>query len=104
MVTRSVAALPKAINNPVKNCELSEPSMVIFFGCNGPLILMGNFPLLDSIAISSLGKISSKKFIGLVNRLPVPLITIGLLLNAAIGANILIPKPLSPQFISSLIG
>ena len=41
---------------------------------------------------------------GLVVKLPIPVIVIGLLLNAAIGVNILMPRPLSPQLMVLLPG
>ena len=41
---------------------------------------------------------------GLFTKLPLPSIFINSLLNAAIGVNILIPNPLSPQFIEGPIG
>jgi hypothetical protein len=47
------------------------------------------------------GNISSKKSIGLVSRLPEPLIVISLSLNATIGVNILMLSPDSPQSIAA---
>ena len=41
---------------------------------------------------------------GLFTKLPLPSIFINSLLNAAIGVNIRIPNPLSPQFIEGPIG
>ena len=56
------------------------------------------------IATPKEGKISSKKCIGLFTKLPLPSILMVWLLNAAIGVNIRIPKPLSPQFIAGPTG
>ena len=97
MVTGFVAAFAKAIKSPVKNCELSEPSMVISAGCNGPFIFIGRCPLFDSIEMSSFGNISSKKCMGRFNKLPVPVIVIADDDKAAMGVNMRILRPLSPQ-------
>src|SRR5687768_3386877 len=104
MVTLFAPAAAYAINNPVRNCELSDPSISISAGFRGPFILIGRCPLLEVISIPIAGNISSKKCIGLLSKLPVPLIISGLLLNAASGVNILIPNPLSPQLIDEDTG
>ena len=65
---------------------------------------MGKKPFCDCTFTPTFGKISSKKCIGLFTKLPLPSILIKSLLNAAIGVNIRIPNPLSPQFIEGPIG
>src|SRR5437868_4592560 len=104
MVTGVSADLANPSNKPVRNCELKEPSIEISFGCNGPCMLIGSFPAFEVTATPNCGKISSKKSIGRFNKLPSPLIVIGFDDNAAMGVNIRMPNPLSPQLTTSSNG
>ena len=65
---------------------------------------MGKKPFCEFTFTPTKGNISSKKCMGLLTKLPLPSILINSLLNAAIGVNILMPNPLSPQFIEGPIG
>ncbi len=86
-----------AISKPVSTCELIEPSTCVVPPASGPHTCMGINPLFDCTCTPKSRSGASIMLIGRVLREPCPWSVRGEEWSAAIGVNMRIPKPDSPQ-------
>ena len=100
-VTGDVTALHSANNKPLMSCEPSAPLTVRDCGTIGPNNVAGKCPPLVSIVTPKAASASGTPCIGLLSKLPLPVMVRGTEASAAIGKNNLAAKPLSWQSTSA---